>query len=278
MKVYTLNCNGRLFIIDRPVVMGIINTTPDSFYSGGRDGDIRDILHKADRMLQEGAGILDIGGLSTRPGSAAVTEREETDRVVPAISMIKKYFPQAFISVDTYRSGVARAAFESGADMVNDISAGNMDRNMIPVVAGLNIPYIAMHMQGTPATMQDAPRYENVALEVLQCCADKLLECRNAGIKDVITDPGFGFGKSLEQNYTLLKRLHTFSVLDTPLLAGVSRKSMLYKYLHITPEEALNATSVVNAWALEQGVHILRVHDVREARQVVTLWEMYRQL
>lgn len=276
--MYTLNCNGRLFVMDSPVVMGIINATPDSFYSGGRDGDIREILHKADRMLQAGAGILDIGGLSTRPGSAAVTEREETDRVVPVISMIKKYFPQAFISVDTYRSGVAKAAFENGADMVNDISAGNMDRDMIPVVAGLNIPYIAMHMQGIPANMQDDPRYDDVALEVLKACADKLLECRNAGIKDVITDPGFGFGKTLEQNYTLLKRLHTFAVLDTPLLAGVSRKSMLYKYLHITPEEALNATSVVNAWALEQGVHILRVHDVREARQVVDLWEMYRAL
>lgn len=278
MKVYTLNCNGRIFLIDRPVVMGIINVTPDSFYSGGRDGDLRNILHKADRMLREGAGILDIGGLSTRPGSAPVTEREETDRVAPVVAMIKKYFPQAFVSVDTYRSGVAKAAFESGADIINDISSGEMDSEMIATVAGLNIPYVAMHMQGTPATMQDAPRYEHVAMEVLQYCAGKLLECRNAGIKDVIIDPGFGFGKSMAQNYMLLKQLHTFSVLDTPLLAGVSRKSMLYKYLGITPEEALNATSVANSWALDQGAHILRVHDVKEAMEVVTLWEMYNRL
>lgn len=278
MKVYTLNCNGRLFVIDRPVVMGIINVTPDSFYSGGRDTELRDILHKADRMLQAGAGILDIGGLSTRPGSAPVTEREETDRVAPVIAMIKKYFPQAFISVDTYRSGVAKAAFENGADMINDISAGSMDSNMIPVVAGMNIPYIAMHMQGTPANMQDAPRYGDVAIEVLQYCAGKLQECRNAGIKDIIIDPGFGFGKSITQNYILLKKLHTFTVLDTPLLAGISRKSMIYQQLGITPGEALNATSVVNSWALEQGAHILRVHDVEEALQVINLWEMYRSL
>lgn len=276
MKPYTLNSKGRMLVIDQPVVMGIINTTPDSFYSNSRQADLKSILHTADQMLSDGAGILDIGGMSTRPGSSLVTEQEEITRVLPAIEQIKKYFPQSFLSIDTYRSKVATLAVEHGADIVNDISAGSMDTHMLTTVATLNVPYVAMHMQGKPSTMQNHPEYRNVAVAVLQYCADKLNECRSAGIKDVIIDPGFGFGKTIEHNYSLLKNLHTFSILEAPILAGMSRKSMLYKYLERTPEAALNATSVVNTLALEQGAHILRVHDVKEASEVVKIWRKYQ--
>jgi dihydropteroate synthase len=278
MKTYSLNCNGRLLVLDSPKIMGIINVTPDSFYTQGMSSDMKGVLHTADRMIADGATVLDVGGMSTRPGSNPIAESEEIDRVASVIYNIKKYFPEIFVSIDTYRSAVAKVAFENGADMVNDISAGAMDTTMLQTVSDLNIPYIAMHMQGVPSTMQEAPEYKNVTEEVLQYCADKMLMCRSAGIKDVIIDPGFGFGKTVEQNYILLKQLHTFSILDVPIMVGLSRKSMLYKLLKTTPKEALNATSIVHTLALQQGVHLLRVHDVKEAKEAVNLWNMYQAL
>lgn len=273
-----LNCNGRLLASEQPVVMGIINVTPDSFYTKGRNNTPAGHLEKAEEMLAQGALMLDIGGMSTRPGATVISEQEELERVLPVIEEIKKRFSRAYISVDTYRATVAKAAVEHGADIVNDISAGNLDAAMIPTVAQLNVPYIAMHMQGTPADMQKNPVYENTALEILNYCATKLAECKNAGIKDVILDPGFGFGKTLAHNYQLLKGLHTFRILEAPLLVGLSRKSMVYKLLGTNAESALNATTALHILALQQGADILRVHDVKEAVECVKLFAYYQTI
>lgn len=277
MKSFTLNCNGKIINIEQPIIMGIINVTPDSFYTQGRNSDLKGILHAANNMLDEGAAILDIGGLSTRPGSESITAKEEIDRVIPAIEQIKKYFPQSIISVDTYRSEVAIAAYEYGADIINDISAGALDPMMLSSVALIGTPYIAMHMQGNPKNMQQQPQYDQVGVEVLQYCANKLGECRQAGIKDVIIDPGFGFGKSIAHNYALLRHLHTFHILETPILVGISRKSMLYKPLEIEAAEALNATTAAHMLALNEGAHILRVHDVKAANEAIKIWQLYKQ-
>lgn len=271
-----LNCKGRLLVSEKPVVMGILNITPDSFYTKGKDNQINLHLENASKMCENGASIIDIGGMSTRPDAIEISEQEECDRVLPVIEAIQKHQPSFFISVDTYRSHVAKLAVEAGADIVNDISAGNLDKNMIETVARLNVPYIAMHMKGTPQTMKDKTDYENLPLEILHYFIEKTKECRAAGIKDLIIDPGFGFAKNLNQNYLLLKNLHLFKTLELPILAGLSRKSMIYKLLNSSPEEALNGTTILNTLALQQGAEILRVHDVVAAKELVEILAFYQ--
>lgn len=257
--------------LDAPVVMGVINITPDSFYGSSRKQVVEDITRQADDMLAAGAAILDIGGQSTRPGSKRVTPQEETDRVLPAIRAIHGRHPEAIISIDTYSAAVAEAAVDAGASIINDISSGDMDPVILSVAAAAGAPYICMHMQGTPDTMQEDPQYNNVTLEVLDYLIQKVAACRAAGINDVVADPGFGFGKTIRHNFVLLKELSVLQVLGVPVLAGLSRKSTIYKTLHITPEEALNGTTVLNTIALLNGASILRVHDVKAAVEAVCL-------
>lgn len=255
--------------------MGVINLTPDSFYSGSRLQNQKDYLEKAEQMLREGASILDIGGQSTRPRAKLLTVEQENSRVLPALDAILKHFPQTVISIDTFYADAARAAIDHGAAIVNDISAGDMDKDMIPVVGRLKVPYIAMHMQGTPATMQDNPQYENIVEEILDYFIKKVAACKAAGILDIIIDPGLGFGKTLSHNYTLLKHLSVYRILELPIMVGVSRKSMIWKLLNSKPEDALNGTTVLNILALQNGADILRVHDVKPAMEAIQLWEYY---
>lgn len=269
--MYTLNCKGKLLVIDQPVVMGIINATPDSFFEGHLDSGLENMVSLAGAMLEAGAAVLDIGGQSTRPGSKRIGAEEETERVLPVIEAILKKYPEAIISVDTYHSQVAFAAVSAGARIVNDISGGEMDPQMLSTVGQLRVPYIAMHMQGTPETMQECPKYEHVTREVLDFFIAKIEECRKAGIADIIVDPGFGFGKTHQHNFQLLKQLSLLSILEKPILAGLSRKGTIYKTLGISQQEALNGTTCLNTVALLNGASILRVHDVREAREVVKL-------
>lgn len=271
--MYTLNCKGRLFVIEKPVVMGILNLTPDSFYPGSRVQEMEQVLQKTGQMIDEGATILDIGGQSTRPGSNRISAEEELQRVLPAIITIKEKYPSIFLSIDTYHSTVAKDAVAAGADMVNDISAGEMDKQMLSTVAALNVPYIAMHMKGTPETMQQNPTYEDVTKEVVDYFMNKMEVCKNAGINDIIIDPGFGFGKTIEHNFQLLKKLEALNIFNVPVLAGLSRKATIYKTLQITTEEALNGTTVLNTIAITKGVSILRVHDVKEAKQLIDLYD-----
>ncbi len=275
--MYSINCRGRLLNMDEPLVMGIINATPDSFYEGHLHTGIEGIVSVAGNMIAAGAAILDVGGLSTRPGSKPISIEEETGRVVPVIRSILKKHPDAIISVDTYHSAVAMAAVEAGACIVNDISAGNLDKNMLPTVARLQTPYICMHMKGTPETMQLHPVYDDVVKEVLDFFIAKTDECTRLGIKDIIIDPGFGFGKTIFHNFQLLKKMELFSMLNRPLLAGLSRKSSIYKTLGTSAAEALNGTTVLNTIALLHGASILRVHDVKEAKEAVTLYSAYKK-
>ncbi|HEU4633301.1 MAG TPA: dihydropteroate synthase [Flavisolibacter sp.] len=274
--MFTLNCKGRLLVIQQPIVMGIINTTPDSFYSGSRINQVDDALLRAERMLTDGAVVLDIGGQSTRPGSEQVGADEELKRVIPAIEAITARFPQAFISIDTFYAKVARAAIEAGADIVNDVSAGSIDDELLPTVAELKVPYVLMHMKGHPQTMQLNPVYDNVVTDVFDALNFKMAELIKTGINDIIIDPGFGFGKSIQHNFQLLKGLSYFQQLQKPLLVGMSRKATVYKTLQITPGEALNGTTVLHTIALLNGAHMLRVHDVKEAVQAVTLCGAYQ--
>jgi dihydropteroate synthase len=271
----SINCKGKLLKLDEPVVMGIINATPDSFYQGHLPLKADGILSLAGKMISDGAAILDIGGQSTRPGSQAISAQEETDRILPVIEIIHQHFPDAIISVDTYNSQVAKAAVPAGACIVNDISGGKLDAAMLETVAALQVPYICMHMQGEPATMQKKPTYTNVAREVLDFFIKQIDDCTRAGIKDIIIDPGFGFGKTIEHNFQLLKSLSLLSITGKPILVGLSRKSSIYKTLGITVEEALNGTTVLNTMALLQGAAILRVHDVKEAKEAITLFNAY---
>ncbi len=273
--MFSLNCQGKLLVIDKPLVMGIINITPDSFYKGSSQQTNASVLAQATKMINDGAGIIDVGGQSTRPGSERISIKEELQRVLPAIEIILKNFPETIISVDTYQSKVAEECVNTGAAIINDISAGNMDSAMISTVAKLQVPYICMHMKGTPEDMQEHPTYENVIMEVLDFFIQKVDECRRAGINDVIIDPGFGFGKTIAHNFTLLKELSAFKMLDKPIIAGLSRKSTIYKTLGVTAEEALNGTTVLNTLALQNGANILRVHDVKEAKEVIALLERY---
>lgn len=269
-----INVRGRVMDLSQPRVMGIINITDNSFYSGSRYVEDKDIVSVAGRMLEEGADIIDIGGCSTRPGSEPVPEPVERERVCRAIELIMGRFPDAVVSVDTYRASVAEAAVAgSGAAIINDISGGMMDEAMFPMVIRLNVPYILMHMQGTPLTMQENPVYYDVVADILSWFGRRIAPLRAAGVSDIILDPGFGFGKNAGHNFTMLRRFSEFRAAGLPLLAGLSRKSMIWKTLGITAEEALTGTSVLNMAALMNGASILRVHDVREARQVITLFE-----
>jgi len=270
--MFTLNCNGRLLIIDKPLVMGIINATPDSFYEGSRYSGTDNILAQAEKMIREGADILDLGGQSTRPGSEKVSEETELSRVIESIEAIHRKFPETIISIDTYYSTVAKKSVHAGASIVNDISSGAMDKEMLSTVAALHVPYITMHMKGTPQTMQQLSKYENVTREVLDFFIGKKHECRAAGINDVIIDPGFGFAKTIAHNFQLLNDLPVFKILEAPLLVGLSRKSSVYKTLGISAEEALNGTTALHTMALMNGANILRVHDVKEAKEVIKLF------
>lgn len=269
--MYTLNCKGRLLVITEPIVMGILNITPDSFYEESRYNHPAVLLEKAAKMIEDGAVILDIGGQSTRPGSQRLLHQQELQRVLPAIQLIRREYPQIFISIDTYSSVVASAAVQAGADLINDISAGEMDGAMLQTAARLQVPYIAMHMQGTPETMQQNPVYDHITREVIDFFIRKNEAFQKAGIKDVLLDPGFGFGKTIEHNFQLLSELDAFGIFQRPLMVGLSRKSTIYKTLGITANEALNGTSVLNTVALLKGASVLRVHDVKEAVQAVRL-------
>ena len=275
---YSLNLHGRLVTIDRPWVMGIINVTPDSFYSGSRVNDERSLVERVRQMLDEGADVLDVGACSTRPGSEQVDARQEMERLQWALGVMRREAPDAVISVDTYRADVARRCVEEwGADIINDISGGLIDEAMFATVAELQVPYVLMHMRGTPETMASLTHYDNVAADVLEWMARRIDELRQLGVADVIADPGFGFAKTQEQNYELLARLEAFHPLNAPLLVGVSRKRMIYTPLGCTADEALNGTTVINTIALQQGAHILRVHDVKAAVEAVRLTTLLRQ-
>jgi len=271
--MFTLNCKGTLISLEQPVVMGIINATPDSFYGGSRAATLSAALEKANTMIQEGAFILDIGGQSTRPGSIQIGANEEMDRVVPVIEAVKKAFPSTLISVDTYHPTVAIAAIHAGADIVNDISGGRFEDNMLSTVASLNVPYICMHSRGTIETMHEKPSSNNIITELLDYFIERINACNQAGIKDIIIDPGFGFGKTIEDNFALIKEMEALQILRKPLLLGVSRKSSIYQTLKITPEESLNGTTVLNTVGLMNKAMILRVHDVKEAVQAIQLYQ-----
>lgn len=267
-----LNAGGRLLDLKVPRVMGILNITPDSFYRGSRYSGEKDILNAASVMLDEGADILDIGGYSSRPGAEDISAFEEGRRVLGAVKIIRKTFSDAIISVDTFRAAIAREAVEiCGANIINDISGGEADPEMFSVVEKLNVPYILMHMKGNPRTMQKDPVYDDIVSEILRWFGERIFKLRSAGLKDIIIDPGFGFGKTTEHNFELLRRLGDFSITGLPVLAGLSRKGMIWKTLDISPDEALNGTTAFNTVALMNGADILRVHDVKEAVQTIKL-------
>ena len=273
-KVYrTINIGGRLLSFDRPMVMGILNVTPDSFFATSRCRGEEEIRQRVCRMRCEGADMVDIGAYSTRPGAEDVTPEEELRRLLPAISIVREEWPEAVISVDTFRAEVARCAIEAGADMINDISGGEMDKEMFSAIADLHVPYVLMHMQGTPQDMQRAPHYENLMCEVFRSLGERVELLHEMGVADVIIDPGFGFGKTLEQNYEMMARLGEFRLLECPILVGISRKSMIYRLLDSTPEQSLNGTTALNTIALMNGADILRVHDVREAVEAVNIYQ-----
>lgn len=267
----TLNIRGRLVDLITPRVMGILNVTPDSFYDGAQTRDEKMILEKVESMLKAGATFIDVGGYSTRPGADDVPENEELKRVAGTIRAVKSRFPEAIISIDTFRSGIARAAVDSGADIINDVSGGDLDPEMFSTVAQLGVPYILMHMRGTPATMSNLNTYENLVVDVQRELKGKLVQLTQLGVRDVIVDPGFGFAKNISQNFELLNKLDLFRQLERPLLVGLSRKSMIWKTLKTVPENALNGSTVLHTVALLKGASILRVHDVREAIECITL-------
>jgi dihydropteroate synthase len=275
--MYTLNCKGKLLILAKPMVMGIVNATPDSFYDPYPRKGLDAIIELADKMVSEGADILDIGGQSTRPGSIRISAAEETARVLPLVELLHQKYPDTILSIDTYHSKVALAAVKAGVAIVNDVSGGDMDAAMLPTVAALQTPYICMHSKGSPETMQQHAVYEDVVKEVLDFFIQKIAACKRAGIKDVIVDPGFGFAKTILHNFTLLKNLSVFQMLDKPILAGLSRKSTVYKTLNTSAAEALNGTTVLNTLALTNGATIIRVHDVKEAKEAIVLLEKYRE-
>ncbi len=267
-----INAGGKLLDLETPKVMGILNITTDSFYKGSRYNSDEDILKAADRMLSEGADILDVGGYSSRPGATDISKEEESIRVLKSIKLISSEFPDAIISIDTFRADIARAAIlECGAHIINDISGGEADTEMFPLVEKLKVPYILMHMKGAPGNMQNNPVYDDVVADILKWFGERIFRLQSAGVKDIIIDPGFGFGKTTEHNFEMLRRLSDFSVAGLPLLVGLSRKGMIWKTLEVTADEALNGTSVLNALALANGADILRVHDVKEAVQAVRL-------
>ena len=267
----TINCKGKLIDFSTPRVMGILNITPDSFFDGGKYKNESDILTQVEKMLTEGATFIDVGAYSSRPGAIHISEEEELQRIVPIIKLLTHHFPNIIISVDTFRSNVAIKTIEAGAAIINDISGGKMDKDMFATVAQLQVPYIIMHMLGTPQNMQQNPQYNDVTKEVISFFAEQLFKLHQLKVNDILIDVGFGFGKTIEHNYELLKNLSLFQNIDAPILAGISRKSMLYKPLGITPKSALNATTSANTIALLNGANILRVHDVKEAMEAIKI-------
>jgi len=274
----TLNCNGQLVMLTTPIVMGILNITPDSFYSGSRFSNDTKLLSSVEKMLKEGATILDIGGMSSRPGAKVISVDEELDRVVPVIKAIKTQFPQTVISIDTVHSKVVEKCADLGIGMVNDISGGQIDSSMYETVSKYALPYVLMHMQGLPENMQIEPKYDDIKLVILEFFIKEIEKLRILGIKDIILDVGFGFGKTIDHNYEILKNLHAFQILDLPVLVGISRKSMIYKYLETTPDDALFGTTALHWKALDEGAKILRVHDVKAAVQVIQLWKKINEI
>lgn len=272
---HTLNCRGKIVDLSKPVVMGVLNITPDSFYDGGRYLAEADYLRQTGKMLQEGATIIDVGAISTKPFAKETEAEEERRRLIPALDKIRAEFPEAIISIDTYRSEIAIQAFEHGASMINDVSAGTFDKSLFAAVSSFKAPVVLMHMQGRPETMQIAPEYKNVVQEIKTFLSSQAGEAKKHAIRDVIIDPGFGFGKRLEDNYLLLKHLDEFTSLHLPVLVGLSRKSMINKVLNINPHDALNGTTVLNTIALLKGASILRVHDVKEAMEVIRICEQF---
>lgn len=277
-ETYDLNIGGRLLVLDTPQIMGILNITPDSFYSDSRKQTDNEIAHRVEQLLEEGADIIDVGGYSTRPNAEVVPPSEEMSRLRKALTIVRKIAPQALVSVDTFRADIATMCVEEyGANIINDISAGELDSNMLPTVAKLKVPYILTHMQGTPENMQKRPLYKNLIQEILSYLANKIDTLHEMGAKDIIVDPGFGFGKTLEHNYQMMARLREFKLLECPLLVGISRKSMIYNLLGTSPEDSLNGTSVLHTLALVSGAHILRVHDVKACKECIKLYnEVYR--
>ena len=267
----TINCKGKLIDLTTPKVMGILNITPDSFFDGGSYKNEKDILLKTEKMLLEGATFIDVGAYSSRPGALHIAEEEELKRIIPVVDLLLKHFPEIILSIDTFRSSVAKKTIAHGAAIINDISGGKMDSNMFTTVAELQVPYILMHMLGTPQTMQKNPQYQNVTQEIISFFAEQLFKLHQLQVKDILIDVGFGFGKTIAHNYELLQNLSLFKSLDAPILVGISRKSMLYKPLEISPKEALNATTVANTIALLNGASILRVHDVKEAVESIKI-------
>lgn len=269
----TINCNGELIDLSTPKVMGILNVTPDSFFDGGRYTNDCEVLQRVEQMLTDGATFIDVGGYSSKPNAVAVTVQEEKARTIPVVASIVQHFPEAIVSIDTFRSDVAQLCLDQGAAIVNDISAGLLDPLMLKIVANYQVPYIMMHMKGTPQTMSALAQYDDLVKEMLLYFSERIAAARSLGISDLIVDPGFGFAKTIGQNFELLRHLDIFKTLDLPILAGVSRKSMIHKTLQIKPEEALNGTTVLNTLALEKGATILRVHDVKEAVETIKLWQ-----
>jgi dihydropteroate synthase len=266
-----INCNGNLIDLSTPKVMGILNVTPNSFYDGGKHKEINSIIHQVDKMLSEGADFIDIGAYSSKPSAEFVSKEEEIKRLVPIVKSLVETFPNIILSVDTFRAQVAKASVENGVAMVNDIAAGLLDDKMLETVAQLKVPYIMMHMRGNPQTMQSLTDYNDIVKEMIFYFSERIQKARSFGISDIVIDPGFGFAKTVEQNYEVLHKMELFSILELPLLAGVSRKSMIYKVLENSPQEALNGTSVLNTIALQNGAKILRVHDVKEAVECIKL-------
>ena len=269
----TINCKGNLIDVSSPKVMGILNVTPDSFYDGGIHKDDASVLNHVELMLKQGATFIDMGAYSSRPNADFVPEDQELKRILPLLETVLKNFPEALISIDTFRSEVAKQCIDTGAALINDISAGKLDENMMQTVANLQVPYIMMHMKGTPQTMQQHTDYSNLTKDILFYFSERIAAARTLGIVDIIIDPGFGFAKTLEQNFELLSQLELFKMIEKPMLIGVSRKSMIYKTLETSAKEALNGTTVLNTIALQKGASILRVHDVKEAMETIKLVE-----
>ncbi len=273
----TINCKGKIINLSSPLVMAVMNITPDSFYDGGSYSTPLDAINKAEKFLNEGADIIDMGAASSRPGAAIVDPATEQERLMPALRAVIKQFPKAVISIDTYHSGTAEMAIEAGAHIINDISAGSIDDQMFETVARLKVPYIMMHMQGRPDNMQQNPQYKSLTREVIRFFSERVQKLKNLGVHDIIIDPGFGFGKTLEHNYQLLSDLEYFRIFELPLLVGFSRKSMICKVLGVPPAAALNGTTVLNTIALTRGADILRVHDVREAREAIKIVGFFKK-
>lgn len=274
----TINCKGSLVDLSTPKIMGILNMTPDSFYDGGSYASDQEALQQVERMLEEGADFIDIGGQSTRPTSTFLKPEEELRRILPVLKRILEEFPDTLISIDTFYGEVARSTVENGAAIINDISAGNLDKTMMETVAVLQVPYIMMHMRGTPQTMQSMTEYENMLQEILYYFSEKINQARALGINDLVIDPGFGFSKTRIQNFELLKKLNLLGTMELPILMGVSRKSTIYKTLNISQKESLNGTTALNVISLLNGAHIIRVHDVKEARECVKLVSAYQEV